>query len=104
MLKGRRPPLLAGIAVAVAGVAATTLLVYALDDIAPILSLGVVYLVAVLLVATLWGVWLGVALAVRRSASRARAEPLAALEHRRAFVGRRPRLTAPEAPSAAPTR
>ena len=64
MLSGRRPPLLAGIAVAVAGVTVTTLLVYALDDIAPILSLGVVYLFAVLLVATLWGVWLGVATAL----------------------------------------
>jgi two-component system, OmpR family, sensor histidine kinase KdpD len=64
MLSGRRPPLLAGIAVAVAGVAATTLLLYALEDIAPILSLGVVYLFAVLLVATLWGGWLGIATAL----------------------------------------
>src|SRR6202008_5010751 len=53
-----------GIAVAIAGVALTTLLLYALDDVAPVLSLGVVYLLAVLLVATVWGAWLGLATAV----------------------------------------
>ena len=45
----RRPPLIAGIvAAALDGVALTTLLVYALDDVAPVLSLGVVYLLVVL--------------------------------------------------------
>jgi two-component system sensor histidine kinase KdpD len=60
----RRPSLAVGIAVAAAGVALTTLLLFALDDVAPVLSLGVVYLVVVLLVATVWGAWLGLATAV----------------------------------------
>jgi two-component system sensor histidine kinase KdpD len=60
----RRPPLVAGIAAAVAGVALTTLLVYALDDVAPVLSLGVVYLLVVLGVATVWGAPLALATAV----------------------------------------
>jgi two-component system sensor histidine kinase KdpD len=60
----RKPPLTLGIAVAAAGVALTTLVLYALDDVAPVISLGVVYLLAVLLVASLWGLWLGLATAV----------------------------------------
>jgi two-component system sensor histidine kinase KdpD len=64
MFPGRRPPLAAGIAVAAAAVALTTLLVFALDDVAPVLSLGVVYLLAVLLVATVWGASLGIATAL----------------------------------------
>ena len=63
MLK-RRPPLIAGIAAAAAGIAPTTLLVYALKDVAPVLSLGVVYLLVVLGVATVWGVWLALATAL----------------------------------------
>ena len=54
----RRPPLIAGIVAAALGVALTTLLVYALKDVAPVLSLGVVYLLVVLVVATVWGAWL----------------------------------------------
>ncbi|WP_196807414.1 sensor histidine kinase [Candidatus Solirubrobacter pratensis] len=64
MLPGRKPPLAAGIAVAAVAVALTTLLVFALDDVAPVLSLGVVYLLAVLLVAIVWGAWLGIATAL----------------------------------------
>lgn len=64
MLLTRRPPLLVGVLAAAAGVALTTLLVYALKDVAPVLSLGVVYLVVVLAVATVWGVWLALASAV----------------------------------------
>jgi two-component system sensor histidine kinase KdpD len=60
----RKPPLVLGIAVAAAGVAVTTLLLFALDDVAPVISLGVVYLLAVLLVASLWGLWLGLGTAV----------------------------------------
>ena len=54
----------AGVAVAALSVAVTTLIVYPLAEIAPAVSLGVVYLLAVLLVATVWGLWLGVATAV----------------------------------------
>ncbi|WP_028066388.1 sensor histidine kinase [Solirubrobacter soli] len=60
----RRPPLVVGIAAAAVGVALTTLLVFALKDVAPVLSLGVVYLLVVLGVATVWGVWLALATAV----------------------------------------
>jgi two-component system sensor histidine kinase KdpD len=45
-------------------VALTTLLLFALRDVAPVVSLGVVYLVAVLAVASAWGIWLGLATAL----------------------------------------
>jgi two-component system sensor histidine kinase KdpD len=50
-----------GTVVAALAVAATTALVYPLGDIAPVVALGVVYLVAVLLVSSVWGGWLGAA-------------------------------------------
>jgi len=55
---------LAGVVVAALAIAVTTLIVYPLKEVAPAVSLGVVYLLAVLLVATIWGTWLGVATAV----------------------------------------
>ncbi len=63
MLK-RRPPLLVGVLAAALGVALTTLLVEALKNVAPVLSLGVVYLLVVLAVATIWGAWLALATAL----------------------------------------
>jgi K+-sensing histidine kinase KdpD len=57
---GDRPPIALGVVVAVAAVAGTTALLYPLAHVAPVVSLGVVYLVAVLLVSTFWGAWLGV--------------------------------------------
>ena len=53
-----------GVVVAVAAVAATTLVIYPLGAIAPAVSLGVVYLLAVLLMSTYWGLWLGLLTAV----------------------------------------
>ena len=53
-----------GALVAVVAVAVTTLLVYPLKEIAPAVALGVVYLLGVLLVASLWGAWLGLATAL----------------------------------------
>jgi two-component system sensor histidine kinase KdpD len=53
-----------GVLVALGAIAVTTLLVYPLKQIAPPVALGVVYLLGVLLVASLWGAWLGVATAV----------------------------------------
>jgi two-component system sensor histidine kinase KdpD len=53
-----------GALVAAASVAASTALVYPLAQVAPVVALGVVYLVAVLLVSSVWGAWLGVATAV----------------------------------------
>src|SRR3954452_15606489 len=60
----RRPPLLVGVVAAALGVALTTLLVFALRGVAPVVSLGVVYLLTVLVIASIWGVWLGVATAL----------------------------------------
>jgi two-component system sensor histidine kinase KdpD len=53
-----------GLLVAAAAVAVTTLVLYALDDVAAPVSLGVLYLLPVLLVATLWGLWLALATSV----------------------------------------
>jgi two-component system, OmpR family, sensor histidine kinase KdpD len=59
-----RSSLVVGVGVAALAVAATTALVYPLAQVAPVVALGVVYLVAVLLVSSLWGAWLGYATAV----------------------------------------
>lgn len=45
-------------------VASTTALVFPLRTVAPVVSLGVVYLVAVLLISTVWGAWLGIVTAL----------------------------------------
>ncbi|MGO9885069.1 MAG: DUF4118 domain-containing protein, partial [Solirubrobacteraceae bacterium] len=59
-LRGARPNMWLGVAVSVAAVAAATLAIYPLKHIAPVVSLSVVYLPAVLLAATYWGLALGV--------------------------------------------
>ena len=53
-----------GAVVALAAVALCTVIVYPLKDIAPVASLSVVYLPAVLVVSITWGAWLGIATAV----------------------------------------
>ncbi|HKE79907.1 MAG TPA: ATP-binding protein [Solirubrobacteraceae bacterium] len=53
-----------GVLVAAVSIAACTALVYPLSDVAPVVALGVVYLVPVLLVSSLWGFWLGAATAL----------------------------------------
>jgi len=60
-LSTQRPPLVAGIALAATLVAIETLALYPLGEAAPSVSLGVVYLLGVLIVAIVWGAWLGVA-------------------------------------------
>ena len=50
-----------GVVVAAGSVALTTVLLYPLSEIAPAVSLGVLYLLAVLLVSTVWGLRLGLA-------------------------------------------
>jgi two-component system sensor histidine kinase KdpD len=52
-----------GLLVAAVSVALCTLIVYPLKHVAPVVSLGVVYLPAVLIVSIIWGGWLGVATA-----------------------------------------
>ena len=54
------PSRIVGVAAAVVVVASTTALVFPLRTVAPVVSLGVVYLVAVLVISTVWGAWLGV--------------------------------------------
>jgi two-component system sensor histidine kinase KdpD len=53
-----RSPLV-GLVVAVAAVAATTAVIFALRPHVPVLSTSVLYLIAVLLVSSTWGLWLG---------------------------------------------
>mgnify|MGYP001213160124 FL=1 len=55
---------LAGVAAALVGIAATTALVYPLKTVAPVVSTGVAYLPAVLVVAIFWGAWLGILTAI----------------------------------------
>jgi two-component system, OmpR family, sensor histidine kinase KdpD len=50
--------------VSVALVALCTLLVYPLKHVAPVVSLGVVYMVAVLVASITWGLWMGIGTAV----------------------------------------
>jgi two-component system, OmpR family, sensor histidine kinase KdpD len=59
-----RTPFLAGAAASVVAVAVVTGAVYALRPAAPVLSLGVLYLFAVLPVAAIWGLGFGVAVSV----------------------------------------
>jgi two-component system, OmpR family, sensor histidine kinase KdpD len=64
LLRPTPPPPLAGVAVVVAGVALVTVALYPLGDVAPRVSLGVVYLVVVLVASTVWGLWLGIGAAL----------------------------------------
>ncbi len=50
-----------GVIVAVGSIALTTALLFPLEDIAPAVSLGVLYLLPVLFVSIVWGLWLGLA-------------------------------------------
>ena len=53
------PPTWLGIVATSAAVAIATLLVYPLKSVAPVVSLGIVYLPAILLISTMWGLRLG---------------------------------------------
>jgi two-component system sensor histidine kinase KdpD len=64
-----RPPLPLGVVAAASSVALTTALLYPLSEVAPPVSLGVLYLLAVLLVSTLWGLWLGVVTGIAAAAA-----------------------------------
>ena len=69
LLKAERPSRAAGVIAAIASVAAATALIYPLKALAPVVSLGVVYLLAVLGVSTLWGLAFGVGTAVLSAAA-----------------------------------
>jgi two-component system sensor histidine kinase KdpD len=69
LLASEPPPRRVGAVVAVLAVALCTLIVYPLAHVAPVVSLSVVYLPAVLVVSVTWGAWLGVATAVISAAA-----------------------------------
>jgi two-component system sensor histidine kinase KdpD len=58
-LSGEPPPIWLGLVATVAAVAVGTLIVYPLKSIAPVGSLGVVYLPGILLISIIWGLRLG---------------------------------------------
>jgi two-component system sensor histidine kinase KdpD len=64
LLRSPRPPLWLGVLVAVGGTGLETLAIYPLAHLAPVVSLDVVYLIAVVVVATYWGTALGLATAL----------------------------------------
>jgi two-component system sensor histidine kinase KdpD len=64
LLRDSRPPLAAGVAAGGFAVVVTTALIFPLREVVPAVSTGVVYLLAVLLVATWFGLWVGLGTAV----------------------------------------
>ncbi len=64
LLRARPRSRVAGIVAATLAIALTTLVILPLREVAPAVSTGVVYLLAVLLVSTVWGPWLGLATAI----------------------------------------
>jgi len=64
LLRSSHPAPILGVALGVLAIALETLLVYPLAHVANVVSLGVVYLIGVVVLATFWGVWLGFATAV----------------------------------------
>jgi two-component system sensor histidine kinase KdpD len=64
ILRSARPSLAIGLAVALASTALETLAIYPLAHVAPVVSLGVVYLIGVVVVSTYWGIRLGFATAL----------------------------------------
>jgi two-component system, OmpR family, sensor histidine kinase KdpD len=68
-LREVRPSALVGVLAAIVGVGVTTAVVYPLKSVAPTVSLGVVYIVPVLLISAYWGLWLGLATALVSAAA-----------------------------------
>ena len=69
ILRASKPNVLIGIAVSVLSVAAATAAIYPLKSLAPVVSLSVVYLPAVLLVSAYWGLPLGLATSLLSAAA-----------------------------------
>jgi two-component system sensor histidine kinase KdpD len=65
----RKPSLLSGLLAAFGSVAVITILIYGLREIVPVVSTGVVYTLAVLLVSSYWGLWLGLLTALMSAAA-----------------------------------
>jgi two-component system sensor histidine kinase KdpD len=69
LLPVRRPPTALGVLTAVLGVAAATGAIYPLKTVTSVVSLSVVYLPVVLLIAAVWGLWLGLATSLLSAAA-----------------------------------
>jgi two-component system sensor histidine kinase KdpD len=69
MLTSERPSRLAGVLAALLSVAVATAAIYPLKQVTPVLSLGVLYIPAVLVVSTFWGLAPGVATSVLSAAA-----------------------------------
>ena len=65
----RRPSLGSGIVAAILGIALATAVIYPLKQLAPAVSLGVVYLLVVLVVSTYWGLGLGLVTSLAAAAA-----------------------------------
>ncbi|HYZ28570.1 MAG TPA: ATP-binding protein [Thermoleophilaceae bacterium] len=68
-MRARPPSQLLGLLVAAVAVAATTGIIFALRPHVHVLSTGVLYLLAVLLVSSIWGLWLGLLTSVASAAA-----------------------------------
>src|ERR1700751_3818083 len=69
LLRPTRPSPLAGALAAVASVAAATAVIYPLKQFTPVLSLGVLYVLAVVVISPFWGLAFGVATSVASAAA-----------------------------------
>lgn len=67
MLKQRSPAV--GVLATVASVALVTAVIFALREVVPVVSTGVLYMLAVLFISSFWGLWLGVLSAVLSAAA-----------------------------------
>jgi two-component system sensor histidine kinase KdpD len=68
-MRGGRPPVALGMLVAVALVAICTIIVYPLKHVTSVASLGVIYLLGVVIVSAFWGLWLGIATSLLSAAA-----------------------------------
>src|SRR4051794_20720795 len=69
LLRAEPPSPLAGVLVPLLAVAGITVVIFPLRTVSPAVSNGVLYLLAVLLVSTVWGLWLGLATSVLSAAA-----------------------------------
>ena len=69
LLKSDRPSRTAGVLVAIASVGVATAVIYPLKQVTPVLSLGVLYVLPVVVVSTFWGLIFGIGTSVLSAAA-----------------------------------
>ncbi len=69
LLKSKRPSRALGVLAAVASVAVATALIYPLKRVSPVVSLGVLYVLAVVVISTFWGLAFGIGTSVLSAAA-----------------------------------